>query len=88
MRNRHAVPNALLPTTTLDRPQHRLRRLGAITVETVFSIPASACCPTRRSEVPDFWVLQGIFLVASAGVIVANLVADLVYGCLDPRVRT
>ena len=37
---------------------------------------------------PDFWVLQGTFLVSSAGVILANLAANLVYGRLDPRVRT
>ena len=37
---------------------------------------------------PDYWVLQGTFLVASAGVILANLAANLVYGLLDPRVRT
>jgi peptide/nickel transport system permease protein len=38
--------------------------------------------------VPDFWVLQGTFMVASVGVILANLAANLVYGLLDPRVRT
>ena len=37
---------------------------------------------------PDFWVLQGTFLIAAAGVILANLVANLLYGLLDPRVRT
>ena len=37
---------------------------------------------------PDFWLLQGVFLLTSAGVIVANLAANLLYGWLDPRVRT
>ncbi len=41
-----------------------------------------------RSAYPDFAVLQGAFLVATAGVIVANLAANLIYGWLDPRVRT
>jgi peptide/nickel transport system permease protein len=52
---RHAVPNALLPTTTL-----------------IFLNP----------------LLQGVFLLFSAAVIIANLVADLLYAYLDPRVRT
>ena len=37
---------------------------------------------------PDYWLLQGAFLLASAGVILANLVANLLYAFLDPRVRT
>ena len=37
---------------------------------------------------PDYWVLQGIFLVVLGAVILANLAANLVYGVLDPRVRT
>ena len=37
---------------------------------------------------PDFWLLQGVFLLFSAAVIVANLAANLLYGWLDPRVRT
>jgi peptide/nickel transport system permease protein len=43
---------------------------------------------TEALSVPDYWVLQGTFLVASAGVILANLAANLLYGWLDPRVRT
>ncbi len=77
VRNRHAVRNALLPTTTVIALNIGFVVSGAITVETVFSI-----------RVPDFPVLQGTFLVASAGVILANLVANLIYGWLDPRVRT
>ena len=45
----------------------------------------------RRDEalqVPDYWLLQGVFLVTSAGVIFANLLANLAYAWLDPRVRT
>ncbi len=61
---------------------------GAITVETVFSIPGLGLLATEALEVPDYWLLQGTFLVASAAVILANLVANLLYGLLDPRVRT
>ncbi|WP_121252814.1 ABC transporter permease [Nocardioides ferulae] len=88
VRNRHAVPNALLPTTTVVALNFGFVVAGAITVETVFSIPGLGLLATEALEVPDYWVLQGVFLVASAAVIVANLAANLLYGLLDPRVRT
>jgi peptide/nickel transport system permease protein len=88
VRNRHAVRNALLPTTTLVALNIGFVVSGAITVETVFSIPGLGLLATEALTVPDYWVLQGTFLVASAGVIFANLGANLVYGLLDPRVRT
>jgi peptide/nickel transport system permease protein len=88
VRNRHAVRNALLPTTTVIALNIGFVVSGAITVETVFSIPGLGLLSTNAIEFPDFPVLQGTFLVASAGVIAANLVANLIYGLLDPRVRT
>jgi peptide/nickel transport system permease protein len=88
VRNRHAVRNALLPTTTLIALAFGFVVTGAITVETVFSIPGLGLLSTEALSVPDYPVLQGTFLVASAAVVVANLAANLVYGLLDPRVRT
>ncbi len=88
VRNRHGVRNALLPTTTLVALNIGFVVSGAITVETVFSIPGLGLLATEALVVPDYWVLQGTFLVASLGVILANLAANLVYGLLDPRVRT
>jgi peptide/nickel transport system permease protein len=88
VRNRHAVRNALLPTTTVIALNIGFVVAGAITIETVFSIPGLGLLSIDALEGPDFWLLQGTFLVASAGVILANLVANLLYGLLDPRVRT
>jgi peptide/nickel transport system permease protein len=88
VRNRHAVRNALLPTTTLIALSIGFVVSGAITVETVFSIPGLGLLSVEALQVPDYWVLQGTFLVASAAVIVANLMANLLYGLLDPRVRS
>jgi peptide/nickel transport system permease protein len=88
VRNRHAVRNALLPTTTVIALNIGFVVSGAITVETVFSIPGLGLLSTEAIGVPDFAVLQGAFLVATAGVILANLAANLIYGLLDPRVRT
>ncbi len=88
VRDRHAVPNALLPTTTQIALNIGFVVTGATTIETVFSIPGLGLLATEALSVPDYWVLQGTFLVASAAVIFANLIANLVYGLLDPRVRT
>ena len=87
VRNRHAVRNALLPTTTLIALNIGFVVSGAITIETVFSIPGLGLLATEALSVPDLWVLQGTFLVASTAVILANLVPNLIYGLLDPRVR-
>jgi peptide/nickel transport system permease protein len=88
VRRRHAVPNALLPTTTIIAINLGFVVSGAITIETIFSIPGLGLLSTEALSIPDYWVMQGTFLVASAGVIFANLVANLLYGILDPRVRT
>ena len=88
VRNRHAVRNALLPTTTVTALSFGFVVTGAITVETVFSIPGLGLLATEALSVPDYWVLQGTLLVSTAAVILANLAANLLYGVLDPRVRS
>ncbi len=87
VRRKHAVPNALLPSFTLLVLYLGFVVSGAITIETVFSIPGLGLLSYEALKVPDFPVLQGVFLLFSAGVIIANLVADLCYPLLDPRVR-
>ncbi len=87
VRRRHAVPNALLPATTLVALNLGFVVAGAITIETVFSIPGLGLLTTEALEVPDFPLLQGTFLFFSAAVILANLAANLMYAWLDPRVQ-
>ena len=88
VRRRHAVPNALLPTTTLAALNIGFVVSGAITIETIFSIPGLGLLSYEALSIPDYDVLQGTFLLASGAVIAANLGANLIYGILDPRVRT
>ena len=88
VRRRHATRNALLPTFTLAVLNLGFIVQGAITIETVFSIPGLGLLTTEALEVPDYPVLQGTFLFFSVAVILANLVANLLYGWLDPRVRS
>jgi peptide/nickel transport system permease protein len=88
VRNRHAVPNALLPVVTLIAINFGLVLSGAIAVETIFSWPGLGLATYDALNGPDLPMLQGLFLVFSAAVIACNFVADLLYAYLDPRVRT
>ena len=84
---RHAVPNALLPAITLTFLSLGFVFAGTITVEYVFSWPGLGLLTVEAIDNKDFPILQAVFLLFSAAVIVANLVADLLYAYLDPRVR-
>ena len=87
VRRRHAVPNALLPTVTLIFLNLGQVVSGVILVETVFSWPGLGQLFYSGLGVPDLGLVQGLFVVFAASVILMNLLADLVYPLLDPRVR-
>jgi len=87
VRNRHAVPNALLPVVALLAINLGLVMAGAIAVESIFSWPGIGLATYEALKGPDLPTLQGIFLVFSAAMIFFNLIADLLYGYRDPRVR-
>jgi peptide/nickel transport system permease protein len=83
---RHVVPNALLPTFTIVLLSLGFVFGGVIAIEYVFSYPGLGLLTVRAIKSQDFPLLQGLFLLFSAVVIVANLVADIMYSHLDPRV--
>jgi peptide/nickel transport system permease protein len=83
---RHIVPNALLPVVTLAAINLGFIVSGAITIETVFTWPGLGLLTYDAIVDKDFPMMQGLFLVFSAAIIVANLFADIVVGMLDPRV--
>ncbi|OLR93949.1 ABC transporter permease [Actinokineospora bangkokensis] len=87
VRRHHAVPNALLPTVTLVFLHLGLVVSGAVTVETVFSWPGLGLLTYEALRFNDVFLLQGTFLVLAAAVVAMNLLADLLYRVLDPRVR-
>ncbi|WP_204964742.1 ABC transporter permease [Microbacterium dextranolyticum] len=87
VRTRHVVPNALLPAVTLVFMHIGGLIAGAVTVEAVFSWPGLGKLTFEAISGPDLPLLQGTFVVFSAIIIVMNLLADLVYRQLDPRVR-
>ena len=87
VRRRHAVPNALLPVVTLIAINFGFVLSGAIAVESVYSWPGLGRLTYTAINAPDLPLLQGLFLLFSVSVIIANLGADLLYSSLDPRVR-
>jgi len=86
VRRRHAVPNAVLPVVSLSALNFGFVLSGAIAVESIFSWPGLGQATLQAIRGPDFPMLQGLFLLFSAAVIVANVAVDLLYGVLDPRV--
>ncbi|HEY6566745.1 MAG TPA: ABC transporter permease [Actinomycetota bacterium] len=87
VRRHHAVPNAILPTFTLIFLSFGFVLGGAIIVETVFSWPGIGLLTYDAIQELDYPLIQGIFLLLSATVIVFNLIADVTYGYIDPRIR-
>ncbi|MBV2362338.1 ABC transporter permease [Streptomonospora nanhaiensis] len=85
---RHAVPNALLPTVTLIFLNLGRVVSGVILIETVFAWPGLGSLFYSGLRVPDLPIVQALFVVFAGSVILMNLLADLVYPLLDPRVRT
>lgn len=85
---KHALRNALLPTTTLVGLQLGFLVGGAVLTETVFAYPGVGRGIFEAVTQLDYPVIQGAFILLAATVIVANLITDLAYGFLDPRVRT
>jgi peptide/nickel transport system permease protein len=84
----HAFPNALLPMVTLIAINLGYVVAGAITAEIVFNWPGLGTLTVQALDARDYPLLQAIFLLVAVSVVIANLVADIVYGYLDPRVRT
>jgi peptide/nickel transport system permease protein len=83
----HALPNALLPTVSLVGINLGFIVAGAITVEVVFNWPGLGTLTQEALQARDYPVLQGVFLLLAVSVVLANLLVDIVYGFLDPRVR-
>jgi peptide/nickel transport system permease protein len=84
---RHALRNALIPVITLIGLQIGFLLGGAVVTETIFSWPGVGRLAVGAILSSDFPMAQGTIIVLSAGFIVINLIVDLLYGVLDPRVR-
>lgn len=84
---RHALKNALLPVVTVSGLQFGRLLGGVIVVESIFVVPGVGELLIDSILQRDFVVLQGIVLIIAIIVLTLNLVVDLLYGFLDPRIR-
>jgi len=83
----HALRNALLPVITITGVNLAFAVAGIIEVETVFSWPGIGRLVYDAVMKRDYPLLQGTFLVFAVAVVLANLVVDLIYGYIDPRIK-
>jgi peptide/nickel transport system permease protein len=84
----HALKNAMLPLVTVIAINLGFTVAGALQIEAVFSWPGLGGAIYEAVMRRDFPVLQGAFLLIAVSVIIANLIADLTYSYLDPRVQS
>jgi peptide/nickel transport system permease protein len=84
---RHNLRSALTPVVTQFGLDVGVLIGGAVITETVFGLPGIGFTAIRAINQQDLPVVIGVVIVASAGVIVANLIVDILYAVLDPRVR-
>jgi peptide/nickel transport system permease protein len=83
----HALPNAAIPTVTIIGFMVGSLIAGAVVVESVFSWPGVGRLLVVAVSNRDLAVVQCILLLVAATMVVSNLVVDLLYGFLDPRLR-
>ena len=84
---RHAIKNALIPVVTLIGLQLPILVGGAVIMENIFNLPGLGRLMLTALTDRDYPVISGINLFFATAVVAINLVIDLVYGYLDPRVR-
>ena len=84
---RHAIKNALIPVITLTGLQLPILIGGSVIMENIFNLPGIGRLLVNALVDRDYPMVSGVNLVFAAGVVVINLVVDLLYGFLDPRVR-
>ena len=84
---KHALRNSLITVTTVIGLQLGALISGAVITEQIFVIPGFGRLTIDAVNQRDYTLLQGVVLVAAAGYVVVNLLVDVVYSLLNPRIR-
>ncbi|MGC1186961.1 MAG: nickel ABC transporter permease [Candidatus Acidiferrales bacterium] len=84
---RHALPNAMIPIITIIGLQFGALLAGTIVTETIFSWPGIGRLAVQAITERDYPLLQGCILVIALSCVLVNLLTDLIYAVIDPRVR-
>ncbi|GAI79499.1 unnamed protein product [marine sediment metagenome] len=83
---RHVLKNALIPVVTLIGFWIPLLMGGAVIIENIFVLPGMGYLILEAAQYRDYLVLSGVLLLFGVGMVLINLMVDLTYGFLDPRV--
>ena len=84
---RHTLKNALLPVVTISGYQFAGLLGGVIIIESIFVVPGVGSWTIQSIQHRDFVVLQGVIVLGASVILTLNLLIDLLYGVLDPRIR-
>ncbi len=84
---RHAMKNAMLPVVTIIGIQIAFIVGGSVIMETIFQLPGMGTLLVRAMNQRDYEVVQSMVTIVSVWIVLTNLVIDLTYGWLDPRIR-
>jgi len=84
---RHALKNALIPVLTVIGVQIGRLIGGTVVIETIFAVPGMGKLAVGSIFFRDFPVVQAIVLILGTAILLSNLITDLLYGVVDPRVR-
>lgn len=84
---RHTLPNALIPVLTIVGPITANLLLGSFIIESIFSIPGIGREYVQSIGARDYAMIMGTTLFYAMAIAVANLIVDLLYGVVDPRIR-
>jgi len=84
---RHAIPNAAIPVVTVVGMRIGGLIGGAVTIETVFAWPGVGMLLVNAVNQRDLAVVQGVVLLIAFTMVAVNLIVDLAYGWLDPRIE-
>jgi oligopeptide transport system permease protein len=85
--SRHTLPNALIPVLTVVGPISADLLLGSFIIESIFSIPGIGREYVQSIGARDYAMIMGTTLFYAVAIALANLIVDLLYGVVDPRIR-
>jgi peptide/nickel transport system permease protein len=84
---KHAFPNALIPTLTIMGLQFSFLIAGAVIVESIFSLPGIGRLLFQATAQRDLMVMRSVVLLLVATVVCVNLIVELLWALVDPRIR-
>jgi peptide/nickel transport system permease protein len=84
---RHALKNTMIPVVTIMGLQIPILIGGNIIIEQIFNLPGMGFMTITALNTRDYPLVSGIMIVISMGIVVINVITDVMYGVLDPKVQ-